>query len=91
VAQRTFTATRPPAAGDGRWLASWELAQGAAALVANFCEETSAAPIFQIQLPANASASQAYAKPIRCPNGGRWHVELVSGGASFVRGGLDLV
>ena len=89
MALKTFTGTRAPAAGDTRYLGAWHLSAGGTALVVNFCEETSATPIFQIQLPINSSSSQSYAKPIRPPSGGRWHVELVSG--TLNRGAIDLV
>ena len=90
MALKTFTATRAPAAGDGKWLKSWHLSVGiTTALVANFCEDSAANPIFQVQLPISSSSSQSYDKPIRCPNGGRWHVEIVSG--NFTRGAIDLI
>src|SRR6266542_3230389 len=62
MALKTFTATRAPAVGDGKWLKSWHLSQGiTTALVANFCEDSAANPIFQVQLPINSSLSPSYA------------------------------
>ena len=89
MALKTFTATRPPATGDARWLTSWHLSAGGTALVVNFCEEANTAPVFQVQVPINASASQAYHKNLRTPSGGRWHIEVVSGVLN--RGAVDLV
>jgi hypothetical protein len=89
MASKTFSATRGPQAGDGRQLASWSLSAGGTALVVNFCEETSGSPLFQVQVPINTSASQAYPKPIKPPAGGRWHVQVVSG--TLVRGTIDLI
>jgi hypothetical protein len=86
---KTFSATRAPVAGDTRDLTAWHLSAGAVALVVNFCEETSAAPIFQVQVPVNGSASATYLKHLSTPNGGRWHVEVVSGNLN--RGAIDLV
>jgi hypothetical protein len=89
MALKTFTATRPPAAGDGKRLASWHLSCGATtALIVNFCDGTSATPLFQVQVPVTASASQAYSQPMPIfPNG--LHVEVVSG--NFTRGAVDLI
>ena len=86
---KSFTNDRPPVAGDTRKLVSWSLAAGGTAAVVNFCEESAAAPIFQVQVPANTSASQSYIHPIKPPSGGRWHVELVSGVLN--RGTVDLI
>ena len=88
MALKTFTATRSPATGDPKKLCSWYLSAGGTALVVNFCEETSATPVFQVQVPINASASQAHPDHLSCPSGGRWHVELVSG--TLNRGVIDL-
>jgi hypothetical protein len=85
---RTFTATRAPQTGDTKRLASWFLSAGGTAEVMNFCSGTSATPLFQVQIPANASASQVYSNA--CPvfvNG--LHLELVSGVLN--KGVVDLV
>jgi hypothetical protein len=50
--------------GRGQRLASWHLSAGAAALV-NFRRGSVSGPIqFQVQLPLNTSASQAYPSPL---------------------------
>ena len=85
---KTVTATRSPAAGAERAIKSWHLSASTAAVV-NCCQESSATRIFQVQVPANSSASQAYYKPIRTPGNGRWHIEVVSGALN--RGAVDLV
>lgn len=90
MALKSFTASRAPATSDaGRGLASWHLSAGGTALIVNFCEEVSGDPQFQVQVPINTSASQSYAKPLRCEQGGRWHVEIVSGALN--RGAIDIV
>ena len=89
MALKTFTATRAPVAGDTRKLTSWHLSAAATAIVVNFCENTSATVIFQVQVPLNTSASQAYIHPLRPPSGGLWHIELVSGALNF--GAVDLI
>jgi len=75
---RTFSATRAVTAGDGKSLASWDLSAGGTALVVNFCSGTSATPLWQVQVPANASASHAYSQPFPVFVNGL-HVEVVSG------------
>jgi hypothetical protein len=87
MALRTFTATRAVAAGDGKILRSWHLSAGAVALVVNFCDGTSATPIFQVQVPINTSASQAYPHPGAIFGSG-CHVEVVSG--TLNRGSIDV-
>lgn len=89
MALRTFTADRPPDAGDGGGISSWHLSAGGVALVVEFCEGAAGTPIFQVQVPINTSASQSYHKPIRCPSGGEWHIEVVSG--TLNRGAIDFV
>lgn len=86
MALKTFTATRAPVAGDSKQLYAWHLSAGGVALIVNFCDGTSATPLFQIQLPINSSSSQAYPKAIVFPNG--CHVELISG--TLNRGAVDL-
>jgi hypothetical protein len=89
MAVRTFTATRPPANGDSKWLGSWSLSAGGVALVAEFCDGTSSAPMWQVQVPANSSASQSYGigkgRPF-FPNG--LYVKVVSG--TLNRGAVDV-
>lgn len=87
MAMRTFTATRAVTPGDGKRLVSWHLSSGGTALVVDFCDGTSSTPIFQVQLPINASASQSYNVPHpNFPNG--VHVQVVSG--TLVRGAIDV-
>ncbi|MEP6909979.1 MAG: hypothetical protein ABI896_06045 [Actinomycetota bacterium] len=87
MALKTFTASRAPAAGDGKCLQGWYLSSGGVALVVNFCNGPSAAPTFQVQLPVNSSSSQAYPQPMPVfPNG--CHVEVVSG--TLNRGAIDI-
>lgn len=88
MALKTFTADRPPAAGDGKFLSSWHLSAGGTALVAEFCDGTAATPLFQVQVPINTSASQSYSKTAEpfFPNG--LHVEVVSGVLN--RGCIDI-
>lgn len=82
----TFTADRAVVAGEGNKLASWHLSASTATIV-EFCDGAASTPIFQVQLPALGSASQAYPKPLHFPNG--VHVEVISGG--FTRGAIDLI
>jgi hypothetical protein len=89
VSLKTFVATRAPQAGDTNSLKSWQISGGGTALVVNFCEESAANPIFQVQVAINAYAAQDYSKPISPPNGGRWHIEVVSG--TLNRACIDLV
>lgn len=89
MAIKTFTATRAPVSGDSKKLSAWQLSAGAVALVVNFCEGTSASPVFQVQVPVNSSSSLAYHKNLGTPSGGYWHVEVVSG--TLNRGAVDLV
>jgi hypothetical protein len=88
MALKTFTATRAAdAPGKANTLRYWSLSAGGTALVVNFCDGTSATPVFQVQVPINSSASQALANPfIGFPNG--LHVELVSG--ILNRGCIDI-
>jgi hypothetical protein len=87
MALRTFTADRPPIAGDGKMLRSWHLSAGAVALVVELCDGTAATPLIQIQVPINTSASQAYPHPGPVFPAGL-HVELVSG--TLNRGAIDI-
>jgi hypothetical protein len=86
VSMKSFTATRPVAAGDGRRLASWSLSAGAVALKVQFCNGTAAAPMFEIQVPVNASSSMSYPSPPVFPLG--CHLELISG--TLNRGEIDV-
>jgi hypothetical protein len=86
LAVKTFTGDRPPTANDGKFLRAWHLSQGAGAQTIQFCNGVVGSPIFEVQLPANTSASQIYHHPICFPNG--LHVEVVATG--FIRGGIDL-
>lgn len=86
MAIKTFTATRPPAAGDGKQLRSWHLSAGAVALIVELCDGVVGTPLIQIQVPINTSASQAYPSPLIFPAG--LHVEVVSG--TLNRGAIDL-
>lgn len=88
MALKTFTATRAPVIGDPKKLTNWHLSAGGTALVVRFCEGTSATPIFEVQIPINSSASQAYPDHLSCPSGGQWHIEVVSG--TLNRGSIDL-
>jgi hypothetical protein len=86
LAVKTFTGDRPfNPVTDGKFLRSWHLSASATAVV-EFCNGSAGAPMFQVQLPAGSSASQAYHKPLCFPLG--LHVELVSG--TLVRGAIDL-
>jgi hypothetical protein len=87
VALKTFTADRPPVAGDGKRLHSWHISAGAVAVIVEFCDGTAATPMFQVQVPINTSASQVYghAAPV-FPAG--LHVELISG--TLNRGCIDI-
>jgi hypothetical protein len=87
MAEKTFTATRSVTAGDGKRLASWCLSQGTGAQIVRFCNGTAAAPLIEIQVPANSSTSQAYPTPLFFPLG--LHCEVVN--ANLVRGAVDLV
>jgi hypothetical protein len=87
MAVKTFTATRAPQAGDSKLLTGWGLSAGGTALVVNFCDGSSATPIFQVQLPVNSSGKQSYFKPLIFPN--KLHVEVVSG--MLTRGSVDLL
>jgi len=84
---KTFTATAAYVSGDPKKIASWHLSAGGTACIVNFCNGTSATPIFQVQVPINTSASQSYPKPMHFPAG--LHVELVSGVLN--RGTVDLI
>lgn len=86
MALKTFTATRPPATGDGKTLKNWHLSAAGTALVVRFCDGTSATPLFEVQVPINTSASQAYGVGIVFPAG--LHIELVSGALN--RGCIDI-
>jgi hypothetical protein len=86
MALKTFTATRAPQLGDGKILRAWHLSASVAAIV-NFCDGTSATPIFQVQIPNLASASEVYGQAgVVFPNG--LHIEIVSG--TFTRGAIDI-
>lgn len=87
MALKTFTATRAPAAGDGKRLTSVHLSAGGVACIVNLCDGTSATPIIQIQVPINSSFHYSFnqSAPV-FPNS--LHVELVSG--TFVRGAIDI-
>lgn len=86
MAFKTFTATRAPAAGDGKILRAYVLSASLAAIV-NFCDGTSATPIFQVQIPSTGSVSESFGQNGAVfPNG--LHVEVVSG--TFTRGAIDI-
>jgi len=74
----------------GKRLASWHLSQGTGAQTINFRNGGVAAQIvFQVQLVATSSASQAYAHP-NLPNfGSGLYIEVV--GTGFNIGSVDLV
>lgn len=88
MAQKTFTATRAATqVGRADTLRFWSLSAGGVALIVNFCDGTSATPLWQVQVPINSSASQALAQPaLSFPSG--LHVELVSG--TLNRGCIDI-
>jgi hypothetical protein len=74
------------AKGRGKRLQSWHISQGTGAQIVNFRHATAAddntgAVVFQVQVPANTSASQAYPDPIYVPEG--FYVEVVNTGLNY--------
>lgn len=86
MALRTFTGNRnADTVGKANTLRAWQLASTAGATV-DFCDGTSATPIFTVILPANSSSGQAYPQPgITFPNG--LAINVTAG--SITRGAVD--
>jgi hypothetical protein len=81
------TSTDFTGVGKGRRLAAWHLSQGTGVQTVNFHNGNGGPIMFQVQLPATTSASQAYGSPIVFTSG--LYVEVV--GTGFNAGSVDLV
>jgi hypothetical protein len=88
MALYSFTgSTDLSATPKGKRLGSWHLSQGAGAQTVNFHNGNGGPIMFQVQLPATTSASQAYGAPIVFTSG--LYVEVV--GTGLNAGSVDLV
>lgn len=75
--------------GKGKRLASWHFSAAGTAIVANFRNGGAAGPIqWQVQIPINASASQAYSNPAPLFTNSLY-VEIVSGAVNAAN--VDLI
>lgn len=80
MALKTFSATRAAdAVGKANTLRFWHIAALTAPCAVDFCNGTSATPIFRVHLTtALTSASETFPQPgISFPNG--LHIELITG------------